>query len=314
YGPYIDEALIIYNAGGAGILPATYFPQHDRQYSIRSLVDSSATTVESYDYSPFGKRTAFNVNGQELNTQSQTAISDFGYTGRRLDSETGLWYFRARYYSDDLGRFISRDPIGYVDGMSLYSGYFAGGLGMDPAGTVKLPNLRKNGKCNVSVNLICRTIKGMVYSPGLHCYLEVVDNTSGKRIFTISATAENPANKYFPGKILYRPSYDLKLGGGKYPFKIVGDVCKWLESAHKHAGKIHRSFDYSVSCNNSNRFITEVIKKSKSAGANFPYWAWGSEDVDNVNDTCYKACMDKANNSPYAHGRCRSKCLLDLTR
>ena len=34
------------------------------------------------------------------------------YTGREYDSETALYYNRARYYSPTLGRFISRDPIG----------------------------------------------------------------------------------------------------------------------------------------------------------------------------------------------------------
>jgi RHS repeat-associated protein len=33
-----------------------------------------------------------------------------GFTGRYLDKETNLWYFRARYYSGSLGRFIGRDP------------------------------------------------------------------------------------------------------------------------------------------------------------------------------------------------------------
>ena len=40
-------------------------------------------------------------------------------------AQCNLYYFRARYYSDELGRFISRDPLGYVDGMRLYAGYFA---------------------------------------------------------------------------------------------------------------------------------------------------------------------------------------------
>jgi len=56
-----------------------------------------------------------------------------GYTGRYLDKETGLWYFRARYYSGTLGRFIGRDPLGYVDGLGLYSAYYIP-YALDPYG------------------------------------------------------------------------------------------------------------------------------------------------------------------------------------
>lgn len=42
-------------------------------------------------------------------------------------------YFRARYYDPEMGEFISRDPLEYVDGMSLYRGYFVPG-GVDPFG------------------------------------------------------------------------------------------------------------------------------------------------------------------------------------
>ena len=45
----------------------------------------------------------------------------------------GLMYFRARYYDPATGEFISRDPLEYVDGMSLYRGYFVPG-GVDPFG------------------------------------------------------------------------------------------------------------------------------------------------------------------------------------
>ena len=45
-------------------------------------------------------------------------------------------YFRARYYDPQTGEFISRDPLGYVDGMSLYGGYFVPG-NVDPSGRDK---------------------------------------------------------------------------------------------------------------------------------------------------------------------------------
>ncbi len=44
-----------------------------------------------------------------------------GFTGRELE-ETGLYYYRARFYMPDLGRFISKDPIGFAGGdTNLYS-------------------------------------------------------------------------------------------------------------------------------------------------------------------------------------------------
>jgi RHS repeat-associated protein len=56
-----------------------------------------------------------------------------GFTGRYLDNETGMYYFRARYYSAILGRFIGRDAFVYFDGLSTYNAYFIP-QGLDPSG------------------------------------------------------------------------------------------------------------------------------------------------------------------------------------
>ena len=56
------------------------------------------------------------------------------YSARYLHSEIELLHFRARYYDPNLGEFISRDPLEYVDGMSLYRGYFVPGQ-LDSNGT-----------------------------------------------------------------------------------------------------------------------------------------------------------------------------------
>jgi RHS repeat-associated protein len=57
-----------------------------------------------------------------------------GFTGHVFNPETGLYTARFRHYSPRLGRFIQRDPAGFVDGMSLYAGYFASHVRVDPLG------------------------------------------------------------------------------------------------------------------------------------------------------------------------------------
>ena len=53
-------------------------------------------------------------------TTTNNPTCAFIFTGRRWDPETQIYFYRARYYSPPLGRFLSRDPIGYTDAMGLY--------------------------------------------------------------------------------------------------------------------------------------------------------------------------------------------------
>lgn len=63
-----------------------------------------------YAYEPYGKA-----------TQSGAASSNaFQYTGRENDN-TGLAYYRARYYAPGKGRFIVEDPIGFGGGWNTYA-------------------------------------------------------------------------------------------------------------------------------------------------------------------------------------------------
>ena len=130
HGSYIDDILAKVEAGATATV---HYYHSDRQFNIRALTDENENELEYYAYSPFGKQTVLDATGDII--LGSAYENNYGFTGRYLDIEINLWYFRARYFSDSLGRFITRDPLGYVDGMSFYNGYFAEMFGLDPEGT-----------------------------------------------------------------------------------------------------------------------------------------------------------------------------------
>jgi len=113
YASYIDDPIAyIYNNN-------TYYYVKDRQYSIQAITDSLGNIVESYSYNSFGIMT---MKNSSQNVIAQSNVNNtITFTGRRYDAESGLYYYRNRMYSAQLGRFISKDPKGYVDGMNLYA-------------------------------------------------------------------------------------------------------------------------------------------------------------------------------------------------
>jgi RHS repeat-associated protein len=81
-----------------------YFLQ-DHLGSTIAMTDVSGGVLERQSYEPFG-------------ATSGSALTRYGYTGREMDSQTGLMYYRARWYDPQQSRFISEDPIG---GMNQYT-------------------------------------------------------------------------------------------------------------------------------------------------------------------------------------------------
>lgn len=77
-----------------------FFYHNDALGSPVAMTDASGAVVWEADYQPFGEE--WNLSEVESNGHR--------FTGKELDSETGLHYFRARYYDSRLGRFISVDP------------------------------------------------------------------------------------------------------------------------------------------------------------------------------------------------------------
>ena len=130
YGGRIDEVLQLRTAGNDD-----YYYHDNSIGSVVALTDSSGAVIERYRYNAYGETTVLAADGNTVRAGSAVS-NNYAYTGRRLDMETGLYYYRARYYSPERGRFIQRDPLGYVDGMGVYA--YAGNNPvnfLDPDGT-----------------------------------------------------------------------------------------------------------------------------------------------------------------------------------
>ena len=102
-----------------------YYYHTDQVGTVRAITDQNGTTVFNADYFAFG--TKFVSNGDFDETH--------GFTGKEYDSDSGLYYYNARWYDPDLGRFISEDPAADPNNPNLYS--YCGNNGVsriDPTG------------------------------------------------------------------------------------------------------------------------------------------------------------------------------------
>lgn len=103
----IDEVFAQSSGSGAGARVYSYLS--DALGSVIRLTDAQGNKAVDYQYGPYGQTEADAVHD-----------NPFQYTGRENDG-TGLYYYRARYYSPELGRFIQSDPIGLGGGINSYS-------------------------------------------------------------------------------------------------------------------------------------------------------------------------------------------------
>ncbi|MDD3470825.1 MAG: RHS repeat-associated core domain-containing protein, partial [Thermoguttaceae bacterium] len=110
---YIDD--IISRTSGSETLHTV----QDPNWNLCALVNPSGTVMERITYDSFGRPTF-----RDANFAAKT-VSSYGwsktFTGQVYDVETGLMLYRNRYYHTGLGRFITRDPIGYdANDVNLY--------------------------------------------------------------------------------------------------------------------------------------------------------------------------------------------------
>lgn len=122
---------------GSGMEEREY-AQHDKQFSTISLTNSSGSVIQRYAYDPYGTTTMLTSSWAYDSTGGGTNFFLYTYQGMRIlgaPGTSGLFFSDTRIYNAQLGRWISQDPAGYVDGANIYE--FAGGdpvEHVDPSG------------------------------------------------------------------------------------------------------------------------------------------------------------------------------------
>jgi RHS repeat-associated protein len=123
FGAYIDEPLVLdRNLGGGATATGPgdqrLFYNQDGLFSVYALTDVTGKIIEAYQYDAYGAMTVLTgpgpdgtwFTGDEPRAAASAVANAYTFTGQRFDAESGLFYFKNRYYSALQGRFISRDP------------------------------------------------------------------------------------------------------------------------------------------------------------------------------------------------------------
>jgi RHS repeat-associated protein len=127
---YVND-LVAYDtnstSGSLGVtgsgLGQRLYAEHDANYDVTSLTDTSGNVLERYEYTPYGTVTVLNPDGTVLGDGTM-ASSNFGvpylFQGMRYDSFTGLYETPNRDLNPATGTWLQADPAGYIDGSDAY--------------------------------------------------------------------------------------------------------------------------------------------------------------------------------------------------
>ncbi|MBI9019352.1 MAG: hypothetical protein JEZ07_19035 [Phycisphaerae bacterium] len=119
YGNYIDEVLIHQEVANSYQL---YYQLQDHLYSSVALLDQNNTVVQRVEYDSYGKPSKLNDNFTTFS--GADTGNPYCFTGRRVDVLDGedkvLQYSRNRYLDYVTGRWLSHDPLGFIDGLNMY--------------------------------------------------------------------------------------------------------------------------------------------------------------------------------------------------
>ena len=124
FGTSVDQVIAQENAEGRTLWLLT-----DHLGSVRDIVENQGFVLNHIKYNSFG---------QSVGQGPSDISTRYLFTGRELDEEVQLFYYRARFLDGDIGRFLSEDPIGFQSRDMNYYRYVGNAPHVltDPSGTI----------------------------------------------------------------------------------------------------------------------------------------------------------------------------------
>lgn len=165
YGNNMDEALRMSRKDEA------YYYHTNHLGSTMGLSNKEGKIVEKVEYDVYGMPTFLSTDGKVL--AASTIGNNILFTGREYNAETGDYYFRSRSMHPMVGRFMQKDPWGYVDGMNDYN-YVHNSV---------VIFYDKNGEFAVIVLPLATGVVG----GAIGAYFAISSGKSGKEVFAAAA-------------------------------------------------------------------------------------------------------------------------------
>lgn len=198
YGPGIDNPLVIRGS-------ADRYLHYNHQSSIDAVTDDSGAVIERVEYDSFGVPVF--IDGVSGSTSSASAVAGnpYAYNGREWDPDTGLYYYRARYYDPTIGRFIQEDSQ-IATNQYIYTRNNPVNL-MDPTGEAAVVIRTNTG----------RTL--MMYDPGIAGINKMLKQVGNDTIenFVLIGHANGEFIETSPGghatglRLIYAPNYEANI-------------------------------------------------------------------------------------------------------